>query len=305
MTPTGAIGTFRRPPAATLESVPQRLGGYVLEQLLGEGAVGRVYRAVREADGAVVAVKVLRDAVAADATYRRRFDREARIAATVRDTHLVPVLEAGDSGGMPYLVLAYIDGPSLAARLRDAGPLPWPEAVRLLRAVALGLEALHRQGLVHRDVKPQNVMLTSAGHALLTDFGLARGEADTVLTRAGTLVGTIDYLAPELVRGEQASPASDLYALGCLAYAVLSGQPPFAGRSVLSVARAHAEEPPPSLDGLVPHIPASLAWVLTRALAKSPGDRPATARGFAALLASAQPLPGTSSIASNAGRPPY
>ena len=254
-----------------------RLGGYELERELGAGAVGVVYRA-RAPDGRTVALKVLHAELTADAEFRGRLARELRVAQELRDPHLVAVVEAGEDGGRPYVVLEYVGGGSLADRLRE-GALGVEGMVRIVGGVAAGLDALHRRGLVHRDVKPSNVMLRDDGSAALADFGLVKGDASTALTRPGQLLGTLDYLAPELVRGGDATPASDVYALGCVAFECLAGRPPFADRSLLGVGTAQLEDDPPD-----PPASADVAWALLRALEKQPEARPASATMYAQLL---------------------
>ena len=193
-----------------------RLGVYRLEERLGEGGMGVVFRAVREPEGDEVALKVLRAELSADETFRRRFVHEARAAGEVRHKHLVPITDAGEAEGRPYLAVAFVRGQTLEARLASDGPLPLEDMVRVVAHVASGLDALHAGGIVHRDVKPSNVMIDEAGSANLTDFGLAKGRAYTVLTKPGMVMGTLDYLAPEMLRGSEATGASDIYALGCL-----------------------------------------------------------------------------------------
>jgi serine/threonine protein kinase len=263
--------------------IGDRLGPFTLEAVLGEGGMGIVYRAVREPTGETVALKVLKQALSSDETYRRRFEREARVARDVRNRHLVPVLESGDDGGAHYLAMAYVDGPSLAEQL-TTGPLSIADAVRIVGEVAVGLDALHANDLVHRDVKPSNIMLTSTGTALLTDFGLARGRALTVLTKPGEVMGTLDYIAPELIRGDGASPASDIYALACLAFACLVGTPPFADLGMFEKAVAHVDLDPPDPTVARPDLPRPLAWGLLQGLAKDPARRPTTARAYARML---------------------
>ena len=264
------------------------VGPYVLEALLGEGGMGVVFRARRD-DDEPVALKVLRPELSSDETYCRRFMHEARAAAEVVHHHLVPVLEAGKAGGYHYLAVAYVGGASLEAHIRAAGALAPGEIAHIAGGVASGLDALHEAGLVHRDVKPSNIMLDEEGDAMLTDFGLARGRGYTVLTRPGQVMGTLDYIAPELIRGQPASPASDLYALGCTMYECVTGQPPFASKSAFEAATAHLEEDPPDPVTVRPDVPASLAWAVLQGLAKDPARRPATATGYAHLLAAAAP----------------
>ena len=254
-----------------------RVGGYTLEQELGRGAAGVVYRA-RSADGRPVAIKTFHPALAADDAFRARLAREVRLARELDESHLVRVLETGEEAGTPYLVLEYLPGGSLADRL-VGGPLALDDALAVVASVAAGLDALHRGGIVHRDVKPSNVLFRDDGSAALTDFGLARSAADTVVTRPGQLLGTLDYLAPELLRGGEASPASDVYALGCVAYECLAGRPPFADRSLFGVGRAHLEDDPPE-----PAASTSVSRGLLLALAKDPSERPPTAMTYAHLL---------------------
>jgi serine/threonine-protein kinase len=261
-----------------------RLGPFRLGAVLGEGGMGVVYRAHREPSGETVAVKVLKQALSSDEVYRRRFEREARVAREVRHRHLVPVLEAGEDGEVHYLAMAYVEGRSLAERIEE-GALPVQEVVRIVGEVGSALDALHASELVHRDVKPSNIMLAADGAAMLTDFGLARGRALTVLTRPGEVMGTIDYIAPELIQGASAGPESDIYALACVAYACIVGQTPFAGRGVFEKAVAHMSEDPPDPCLSRPDLPQPLAWGLLQGLAKDPAKRPTTARAYARMLA--------------------
>ena len=191
------------------------------------------------------------------------------------------ILEVGEEHGNPYLVLEYVPGGSLAERL-EHGPLPLEEMLGVVSSMAAGLDALHRGGIVHRDVKPSNVMFREDGSAALTDFGLAKGMAHTVLTRPGQVLGTLDYLAPELVRGGDATPASDIYALGCVAFECVAGRPPFADRSLFGVGTAHLEDEPPE-----PPAPPEVSRALVLALAKDPAARPPTATMYAHLLRAA------------------
>ena len=257
-----------------------RIGDYSLDRELGRGAVGVVYRG-RSADGRVVAIKTFDPLLARDDAFRARLAREVRVAREIVEPHLVRILEAGEEEGTPYLVLEYLPGGSLAERLAE-GPLRLEEMLYSVAEVAAGLDALHRGGVVHRDVKPSNVLLREDGSAALTDFGVAKGAAYTVLTRPGQVLGTMDYLAPELVRGGEATPASDIYALGCVAFECLAGQPPFGDRSLFGVGTAHLEDEPPD-----PPTSPQVAWALLRALQKEPEERPATATTYAHLLRAA------------------
>ena len=242
-----------------------------------------MFLAERE-DGVSVALKVLRRKLSADEVYAKRFAQEARAAQAVTHRHLVPVLEAGEAEGYRYLAVAYVEGQTLETRLAVEGPLPVAGAVRLAAQVGGALDALHAKGLVHRDVKPSNVMIDARESASLTDFGLAKGPAYTVLTRPGQVVGTLDYLAPEILSGGEALPASDLYALGCVVFECVSGASPFADRGIFEIGLAHLSEEPPDPCASRADCPPDLAWAIRQALAKDPVDRPPSATAFANML---------------------
>ena len=264
----------RAPPA----SGPVReLGPYVLDTVLGEGAIGVVFRATAErrvrGRSQDPQAQLSRDDV-----YRRRFAREARVASVVRHRHLVPILDLGEARGYHYLAVEYVDGGSLRDRLDADGPLASDRSIELAAQVASAIDALHAQGIVHRDVKPSNVMLDVHGQAAVTDFGLAKGPAYTVLTTPGQVMGTLDYIAPELIRGEESGPPGDVYALGCLVYECLAGSPPFGDRHVLDLVNAHLEGTPADLSARRPDVPRALAEVVAGAMAKLPESVRAPAR---------------------------
>jgi serine/threonine protein kinase len=263
------------------------VGRYRLESLLGEGGMGLVYRAVRD-DGEVVALKLLKVDLSGDDVYRQRFRQEARAAAAVQNPHLVPILEAGEAAGRDYLAVAFVDGDTLEKQLHSEGPLSVDATVNVARGLASGLDALHGAGIVHRDIKASNIIIDREGAALLTDFGLAKGRAYTVLTRPGQVMGTLDYLAPELIRGRPAQPASDVYALGCTVFECVTGRTPYADKSLFQVGLAHLEEPPPDPASLRPELPEAFARAILAALEKEPLDRPPSASAYADMLASAR-----------------
>jgi serine/threonine-protein kinase len=273
-------------PAGDASLVSGRVvGEYRIAEELGRGGMGIVFRAVRlEAPHDEVAIKLLRRELAGDEIYRRRFGREARAASEIHHPHIVPVLGVGEADGRPYLVTRYMRYGSVDARIEADGPLLVAEAVHVVLDTAAGLDALHERGIVHRDVKSSNVMIDGHGRALLTDFGLAKGRADTVLTRPGQLMGTLDYVAPELIRGEEATPASDIYALACLAYECLAGEPPFASLSTFQVGVAHLEQDPPDLAARRADVSTELAWAIARGLQKNPKDRLGSATAYARLV---------------------
>ena len=270
-------------PAPIPFAIGSAFGAYRIEEILGFGASALVFRGVRELDGEVVALKIFRADLSDDEAYRRRFDHEVRAAQEVQHRHLVPVVDSGVEHGRLYLAMRY-GGGSLGDRLKAEGALEVAEAIRIVAHAASGLDALHRRGLVHRDVKPSNILIDDDGVAAVGDFGLTKGASYTELTRMGQVIGTIDYLAPELVKGETATPASDIYALGCVTYECLTGRTPFANRSVLRVGAAHLEERPTDPRELRPELPPTLTDAVLRALAKEPEERPSSAVVYAHML---------------------
>ena len=263
------------------------LGDYRLESELGEGGMGLVFRATRTSDGREVALKVLKLALANDLLFQHRFRQEARAAAEVHEPHLVPIIEASDADGRHYLAVDYVEGGSLTDRIADKGRLDGADVVRMVSEIGAGLDALHAAGIVHRDIKPQNILYALDGTAMLTDFGLAKGRAYTVLTQPGQVMGTLDYLAPELIRGEPATPLTDVYALGCVAFESVSGKAPFADKSLFQVGIAHLEEPPPDPSEDRPDVGPGVAAALLTALEKDPAARPQSAGAYAELLRAA------------------
>ena len=264
-------------------TVGSRLGPYRIETMLGHGASAIVYRCIREPDGEVIALKVFRADLSGDTAFKKRFEHEVRAAREVEHRHLVPVIDFGQEQGRLYLAMPY-GGTSLSDKLKKNGPLAVDEAIRIVVHTAAGLDALHRAQLVHRDVKPSNILIGDDGVAGIGDFGLSKGTSYTELTRAGQVVGTIDYLAPELVRGEKATRASDIYALGCVMYECLTGRAPFADRSVLRIGVAHLQDDPADPREKRPELPRALSEVVLRALAKAPEERPSSAVAYAHML---------------------
>src|SRR5215210_7194209 len=275
----------RRTTSRELES-GDRLGEYRLESLLGEGGMGLVFKAVG-ADGEVVALKVLRRELGEDEVFRERFNQEARAAAEVHHPNLLPIFEAGEADGRNYLIVRFAEGGSLDNRIRESGALGVDATITLAEQLASGLDALHDAGLVHRDVKASNVVFDAEGNGMLTDFGLAKGRAYTILTRPGQVLGTAEYLAPELVRGERATPASDVYALGCMVCECLTGKTPFSDKTLAQIVIAHLDEEPPDPSLERPEVGPDLGAATLIALAKDPTRRPESAGAYVALLSAA------------------
>jgi serine/threonine-protein kinase len=258
----------------------QQVGPYTIEGVLGVGGMGRVYRA-KAGDGQPVALKVVKPDLARDTTFRKRFDREANIARRVAHPHLVPVLDSGELEGVPYLTQTFIAGGSLAERIERGGALDPDAAVRMCEQVAGALDALHAERLFHRDVKPANILLDEAGTAYITDFGLAKDSQGSLLTRPGQTVGSLDYMAPEQIRGEEVSAPTDVYALGCVLYETLTGAPPFADRQGMRVLWAHLQDEPPDPTTKRRELSPQLAAAVLTALAKDAADRPQSATAYA------------------------
>jgi len=249
--------------------------------------MGLVFRGHRADGGEVVAVKILRPELSRDEIYRQRFQREVRVASKVEHPNLVRIIDASRDGGLEYIVVEYFAGGTLDDLLARDEPIPVEDIVRFSRDIAGALDVLHQEGLVHRDIKPSNVMLTETRGAALTDFGLASGRAYTVLTRPGQVLGTLDYIAPEVISGDRAGPASDLYSFACVVYELLVGAAPFAGKSIYEAAVAHLEEMPPRPETIRSGLSTDLGTVVLYGLAKKPGERPRTATALARLLESA------------------
>jgi serine/threonine protein kinase len=269
------------------------VGSYRIEAVLGIGGMGRVYRAVGS-DGEPVALKLVRSDLAEDSVFRRRFEREAKIAQEVKNPHVVPVLDTGEHGGVPYLSQQFIEGGSLEQKLKREGRLDVSTTLAICAQVADGLDALFAGGMVHRDVKPGNVLLDTDGTALITDFGLAKDNQATVLTRPGQALGSMDYMSPEQIRGEEVTAATDVYALGCVLCECLTGTPPFADRQGMRVLWAQLQDDPPDpttgLDGVAPALGPAILCALEKDIAK----RPQSAGEYARLLyeaAGLQPRP--------------
>ncbi|MFN8512787.1 MAG: serine hydrolase [Chloroflexia bacterium] len=265
------------------------LGRYRLDALLGEGGMAQVYRATDPDDGCTVAVKVIHPRLADDPAFVARFLREARTVARLQHPCIVPLRDFGEDDGLPYIVMPYLGGGTFADRLR-AGLTP-DEALALLGPIAAALDYAHVRGVVHRDVKPSNILFTDEGEPLLADFGIAREVGEAAITAVGSQIGTVRYLAPEQAQGQPLDGRADLYALAVIFFETLTGQPPFpmsATDTILSAAvRVIAAQPPPPRS-INPDLPAGVDAVLLRALAKSPAERYAAGGDLCAALSAAR-----------------
>ena len=261
-------------------------GRYRLERRLGGGGMAEVHLARDVELDRPVAVKLLAEHLAEDAELRERFVREARIAARLAHPNVVAVYDAGDEDGTPFIVMECVEGETLADLLRREGPLDPDRAVGLARQACAGLAHAHAAGLVHRDVKPGNLLLRRDGMLKVADFGIARAAETTRLTLAGTILGTAAYLAPEQATGEEVTPAADVYSLGAVLYECLAGRPP---RRVESLADLDPEQPITPLRDVAPAVPQELEDAVMHALARRPEFRPATAAELALELDGAEP----------------
>jgi serine/threonine protein kinase len=272
-------------------------GRYQLLVEIKSGGMGTVFRARDVRLNRPVAVKVIREEYSADPAYRRRFLQEAEVAKQIQHPNIIPLHDAG-AGADLYMVMAFVDGADLGDRLNVVGTLSLSETIRIGTQVANALDALHRQNLIHRDVKPENVLLTSGhgpAHAYLTDFGIARSTTGLRATLTGELIGSLPYCSPERFQGDPGGESCDVYALGCLVFKCLTGQPPFRGPTHVDYFRQHRFSPPPPLGNLVDGIPPGFEDLVAAALDKDPSKRPAAASLMTLLERVASGTPGRSS----------
>jgi serine/threonine-protein kinase len=263
---------------------------YRIEERIGAGNVAVTYRARDIVLKRTVALKMLRAELAADETSLARFAREARAAAAVNHPNVVPIYDYGTHDGQGFLVMAYVTGRTLKQVIAEDGRLAPVDAARLARQLLRGLAAIHAAGIVHRDVKPQNIMVGDDGHARLTDFGIARTDADDRLTSHGTTVGTVAYMAPEQIQGNPVSAATDIYAMGAVVFEMLTGRPPFVYEHPVAVMHANLDQLPPAPSDVVASIPPKLDQIVLRAMAKEPGRRFASANDMVRAFEAAIPM---------------
>ena len=265
------------------------LAGYRIESRIGDGGMGVVFRARDERLGRPVALKVLAPALAVDEEYRRRFVVESRAAAAVDEPHIIPIYEAGEADGLLFIAMRFVAGGDLRQAIRREGKLSADRALEFISPVASALDAAHAAGLVHRDVKPANILISEhpgwPDHVYLSDFGLVKSVQQSVnLTTGGRYLGTPHYSAPEQVQGRRVDGRADQYALACVAFELLAGERPFGGTEWTAVLLAHVTDSPPHLRSRRPDLPPAADQVMARAMAKVPEDRYASCRDFADAL---------------------
>jgi serine/threonine-protein kinase len=267
------------------------LGDYRIEGIVGLGRTGIVYLATDSRTGRAVALKVLREDVSIDPIYRERFRREGALLAAIRHPHVIPIYGMGELNGDLYIATRLVSG--TLKNLILAGPIDLELAIRIVTAVGEAVDAAHNAGVVHRDVKPANVLLDPGPKIYLGDFGLARDPDGAALTLPGQVLGTLDYMAPEHLEAEGVGPPADIYALTCLMYEVLTGEVPFIRGTDAAVMYAHVMEEPPSVSARRPEVPAALDEVVATGMAKDPDDRPPSARALLTdmLRALGRPVP--------------
>jgi Protein kinase domain len=283
--------------------------GYRIERRLARGGMGVLYLAIEPGLERRVALKLIAPEAAGDEVFRRRFEEESRIAASIEHPNVMPIYAAGEAEGVAYIAMRYVSGSDLARRIaRAGGGLEPAAAVALIAQIGNGLDAIHAAGLVHRDVKPANVLLSGeegGEHAYITDFGVARNVAtESGLTQTGRFVGTLDYVAPEQISGEAVDARADVYALGCLLFKLLTGEVPFPKEGEAARLYAHLNEPPPAPSLYAPGVPMALDDVAIRAMSKSPEDRYPSAgdlgRAAEAALRGEQPMVPERTVATGA-----
>jgi hypothetical protein len=277
-----------------------QFGPYQVERLIARGGMGEILRAYDTRHDRVVALKLLADHLATDQEFRERFRQEAHAAARLSDPHVVPIHAYGEIDGRLYLDMRLVEGSDAGSRLASGGPMHPADAVHVIEQVAQALDAAHNQGLVHRDVKPSNILIGNGGFAYLVDFGIAHSaRSSAALTSSGYTIGTLDYMAPERFDDAPVDARADVYSLACVLYQCLTGAKPFAGDTAASLINAHLNHAPPIPSTSRPGIPGQFDQIITRGMAKNPSERFATAGELA--RAAQQALTSSIMVAAHAG----
>lgn len=291
---TGPPDDAALPTGRPSDLIGRQIADYLVEGEIGRGGMAVVYRAKDLRLDRTVALKLLAPELARNDTFRKRFTHESRVAAAIDHPHIVPVFEAGETEGILYIAMRYVAGQDLRALIDRQGPLPLGTAVRIAAQVASALDAAHDHDLVHRDVKPGNILVAAGTdsdhpeHVYLTDFGLTKKSLSlTGFTSVGQFVGTLDYVAPEQISGRPVDGRCDVYSLACVVHETMAGAPPFQRDDDMALLWAHQFDPPPALTGLRPDLPAAIDGVLAKALSKSPDDRYDSCLQFVAALRAA------------------
>ena len=305
---------------AWIPRIGDEFAGYRLVSLIGHGGMSIVYKAEHIGLERTVALKLLSPQLSEDEGFRERFQRESKVAAALEHPNIIPIYEAGDDNEVFYIAMRYVEGADLKTRLKEDGPLDTQQLVSLISQVAAALEAAHEKGLIHRDVKPANILIArgagmeGSDHAYLSDFGVAKNTAAAGFTKTGLFVGTADYASPEQIEGKPLDGRADIYSLGCVTYEALTATPTYAKDSEVAMMYAHLLEPPPRLTEKRPDLPPEIDDVIAKAVAKSKEDRYARPTDFAVALrqavgtatsgaAAAAPKPGAGETVL-AGAPP-
>jgi serine/threonine-protein kinase len=256
------------------------VGSYKLESQLGEGGMGRVFKA--QGPNGTVALKLVKSEMATDDTFLKRFRREAEVAQRIDHPNVVNVVETGEHEGLPWAAQQFISGGSLEERVDKWGALDLHQVIAIFMPIAGGLDVLHQNGLIHRDLKPGNILVDEHGTPFIADFGLAKDHQNqgTVLTRPGQALGSMDYMAPEQIRGETVGAPTDVYALACMMFELLTGQVPFADRIGMRIMWAHLQDEPPHPSDLNPALPRQVGDAILKGLVKDPAERPQSATEF-------------------------
>ena len=253
--------------------VGKKFGAYEIKEEIGRGGMGIVYRAVQISLGREVAIKVLPPQLAVEKEFVKRFYREAQSAANLKHPNIVTIHDVGEEDGTYYFAMEYLDGGSLEDRIEKQGAYSLEEAVAIISQMAVALDYAHKNGIIHRDIKPGNIIIDEEGRAVITDFGIAKAAYDQKLTKTGMTVGSPEYMSPEQVKGREIDGRADLYALGIVFYRMLCGEVPFTGDSAVSIAYQHVNEPIPPISALRPDLPQYADRILQKLLAKDPDNR--------------------------------